>query len=325
MKKNGNIYGEIIKALDNKNILITGHLAPDADCISSLLAIYLAFGGRKKGWQVLLEDDYPENLCFLPFINIIKKPHEIAGSIDNVLLLDCGDYKRAAAKDWLDPYKEKPLYIIDHHQKLSDHGDVIVHESNAAATAQIVYKIIKEAGINVDKDIALLLYSGIAADTGGFRYSNTSKETLILSAELLDYGVDLEKVRINLFERRSFANMKLLGVALDSLELFYGGQVAMMVVDRSSMLKYQASPTDCANIVNFSLLVENVGIGLFLEEREDEVKVSLRCRDNYTVDDIAASLGGGGHFRAAGCSLKCTLEDAKRTLLQAINCKIAGV
>ena len=238
-----------------------------------------------------------------------------------VLLLDCSDYQRASS-GWLDHYKDRPLYIIDHHFAEMDKGTITLREVEATATAQIIFKLIKAAGRPINSDIAMLLYSGIVSDSGGFRFSNTTPEVLLVAAELLLYGVDLETVRVNLFERRTFANMKILGAALESLQLFYGGAVSLMAIDQASMSRYNAKATDCINIVNFSLLVENVKIGVLLEEREEGVKVSLRCRDNYFINDIAAAFGGGGHARAAGCTLSCSLAAAKSLILQAIAKKI---
>ncbi|MGI6361111.1 MAG: DHH family phosphoesterase [Bacillota bacterium] len=312
-----NKYQEIIQALAGQRILVTGHLTPDADCVSAMLALYQAFDGQKKGWQLVLEDDINFNLRYLPGCELIKKPQDLNAEVDAVLLVDCHESSRAST-GWLDIYADKPLYVIDHHRGQNVKADVLVLDPHSSAAALLVYQIIKTARQPLTTEIALLLYSGIVADTGCFRFSNTNKATFEAAADLIDYDVDLQLVRINLFERRSLANTKIIAAALTGLELFHEGRLCLLSVDLATKKAVQAMENDCGNVVGNALMIEGVKFGFFLEERLEGIKVSMRCREGYSVDDLAASCGGGGHAKAAGCTINTSLAEAKEILVAAV-------
>ena len=195
-------------------------------------------------------------------------------------------------------------------------------ETEAAATAEIIAAMIEEAGIKLDRDQAMPLYVGIVSDTGCFRYLNTTPRSMQLCANYLALGIDIEPIRIRLFEDRSYTNMRMLSFALNSLQVSADGKLAWMVVDRATMEKYHAGPGDCISIVNFSLAVVGVKIGLFFEEYEDDVKVSLRSRRGYSVNDVAAKFGGGGHVLAAGCRVIGNLKTVVPQLIKAFEEKL---
>jgi len=308
---------------ETKDLLLTGHVEPDGDSVGSLLGIYHAFDGKNKGWQMVLRDEVPENLRFLQDWNLIKKPSNLTIKPSAILLVDCSDIKRAGEEWLLSYYEEKiPCYVIDHHPSDVSTGDFSLVEIEAAATAEIVAAMIEEMGIELDREQATCLYTAIVSDTGCFRYLNTTPRSMQLCAKYLALGIDLEPIRIRLFEDRSFTNMRILSAAINSLQVSTDGMLAWMFVDQATMQKYQAGPGDCTSIVNFSLAVEGVKIGLFFEEYMNDVKVSLRSRRGYSVNDIAAAFGGGGHVMAAGCRVKGNLATVMPQILQAFKDKL---
>lgn len=313
-------YRQMIDILQkSKNLLITGHQDPDGDCIGSMLGIYHAFDGKSKGWQMVLQDDMPAYLAFLDGFEEIKTPPDISIKPDGVLLLDCAQAKRAGA-EFLDEYLGKaPFYAIDHHPAQDCDCDHCIIEDQASATGEICAAIVDEAGISYNLATATALYSAIVADTGCFRYLNTTPRCFAIAARLLAAGIDLEAVRINIFENNSLANMKMLGLALQSLKISEGGLVAWMKVDLAGKQLYQAKEADLANIINYALSIQGVKIGVFFQEKEGEIKVGLRSRKDYAIDGIARSFGGGGHLMAAGCTIKGTLDEACEQVLAAIN------
>jgi len=316
MKQN---YRQMIDILKNtKNLLITGHQDPDGDCIGSMLGIYYAFDGKNKSWQLVLQDEMPVYLNFLPGFAEIKSPQDIVVKPDAVLLLDCAEAKRAGA-NFLDGYVGKvPFYAIDHHPAQDCACDFTIIEDEASATGEICAAIIEEAGMPYNQEIAMALYSAIVSDTACFRYLNTTPRCFEIAARLLESGIDLETVRINLFENNSLASMHMLAVALQNLEVSKDGLVAWMKVDQASKQLYKAKDGDLSKIINYALSIQGVKIGVFFQEKEGEVKVGLRSRRGYSVDGIARSFGGGGHIMAAGCTLAGTLDEAYKQVLPAI-------
>lgn len=312
-------YRQMIDVLqDSKNLLITGHQDPDGDCIGSMLGIYHAFDGKSKGWQMVLQDEMPAYLAFLSGFEEIKSPLDISIKPDGVLLLDCAEAKRSGTT-FLDEYLGKvPFYAIDHHPAQDCACDHYIIEDQASATGEICAAIVEAAGISFTTEAATALYSAIVSDTGCFRYLNTTPRCFTIAARLLAAGIDLEAVRINIFENNSLANVKMLGLALQSLELSADGLVAWMKVDLAGKQLYQAKESDLNNIVNYALSIQGVKIGAFFQEKEGEIKVGLRSRKGYAIDGIARSFGGGGHIMAAGCTVKGTLDEVCGQVLAAI-------
>ena len=317
------LYREMIDALKSKsNILITGHLDPDADCIGTMLGLYFAFQGEKKNWQLVLDGDIPDNLKFMPGVELIKKPVQIEKP-EAVFLVDCSESGRAG-NGWLTPYwQESTKYILDHHLNCQAEGDIIIQDANAAATGVLAYKIIEDAGIDVDQNTAINLYSAIVSDTGGFRYANVTPEVFQIAAKLLEKDINLEEIRINLFEQRSKRSMAVLGSAINSMEYYHNDEIAIMTIDNFTLDRIGAKREDCKEIINFSMMPKGVKVGLLFEENHDGVKVGLRCRVGYDVNKIAISYGGGGHALAAGCLLKDTsIAEAKNKVLNDVICML---
>lgn len=309
-------YQQMIRLLHTqRNMLLVGHEDPDGDCLGSLLAVYRAFDGAAKNWRMVLADEVQLNLCFLPGLTRMIKPRDIDIRPESILLVDCGDPARAGA--WLPPLAAgKQLYCIDHHISNDFQGSAALVEPEAAAAAEIVAALIQQAGIDPDADTALCLYSGMAADTGCFRYLNTTPRCLRLAADLLP-KIDLELVRIHLFEDRTYANLKMMAVCLNHLQVECGGLLAYSWLDQASMRQYGATARDCYNIVNYTLTLSGVQVGLLFEEYADQVKVSFRCRNGYRVDTLAQRFGGGGHLLASGCKLTGNLDQALAAVLPA--------
>lgn len=308
------LYQEIrIMLEEQRNLLILGHEDPDCDCLGSMLGLYLAFNGEEKGWRMLRRDPVPANLAYLPHLDKMMDPDDLDLPGDAVLLLDCGDIRRTGT--WLEALLPgKKFYCIDHHISNAFQGDLALVESDAAATAEIIAALVLGEGGSVSDEAALCLYSGMAADTGCFRYNNTSPRCLALASRLLPQ-IDLEQVRIHLFEDRSYANAKMVGVCFDHIRLDCEGKLCYSYLSRKDREPYQAGPGDCHNIVNYTLSLHGVKVGLIFEEYDDYVKMSFRCRSGYRVDHLAKHFNGGGHELASGCKLPGSLEEVMPVVL----------
>jgi phosphoesterase RecJ-like protein len=250
----------------------------------------------------------PPNLLFLPGIERIVRPADIVAQPAAVLLVDCGEVRRAS-RGWLNAYSSLPFYCIDHHISNDFAGDLAIVEAEASSAGEIVAALSEAAGWLINNEAATCLYSAIVSDTGCFRYENTTPRAMEIAARLLRLGVNTEQVRIKLFESRSPSGIAVLQAAFRNLHFVAGGQLCYSFVRHEEAQAAQATAADLHNIANFTLMQAGVKIGLFFEEYSDHVKVSLRSRTGLRMDILAQSLGGGGHIRAAGCKIAGNLDN----------------
>jgi phosphoesterase RecJ-like protein len=297
------------------DLLVTAHHDPDADCIGSMLGLWHMLGGEQRGWILALEDEIPPNLHYLPGVEHIKRPQQIKHRPAAVLLVDCGEARRAS-RSWLDAYSGLPFYCIDHHISNDFAGVLAVVEHGASSAGEIVAALGEAAGLPLNIAAATCLYCAIVSDTGCFRYENTTPRALETAARLLRLGVDMEQARVNLFESRSLAAMAVLQAAFHNMIFTAAGKLCYTFVRHEEALAVKATPSDFRNIANYTLLGAGVKIGLFFEEGNGQVKVSLRSRQGLRMDKLAQSLGGGGHIRAAGCLLNGNLDKALPQVLE---------
>jgi len=309
-------YTEMIAFLESQNnMLICGHEQPDGDCLGSMLAVYHAFAGKNKNWRMVIPDAISENLKYLPGLSLIIKPEEIDIEVAAVLMLDGRGLHRTGS--WLEPYLPgRKVYCVDHHMGSFFEGDHLVLEPEASATAEIITAIIEEAGIDPDPTVAMNLYSGIVADTACFRYLNTTPRCLAQAAKLLP-KVDIEKVRIHLFEDCSMANLRLKGYCCTTMQLDCGGRLCYAALDKATIRHFGAGSEDLYNIVNYTLMPHGVQMGILFEEHDEFVKVCFRSREGINVNQLAKSLGGGGHMLASGARIKGLLEEVMPRVINA--------
>ncbi len=304
-------YQNMIETLRRQHgLLLVGHEDPDCDCLASMLGLYFGFHGAEKGWRMLRRDAVPANCDYLPGLDRMLDPEQLDIEPQAVLLIDCGEVSRTG--DWLAPLlaaKPLPLYCIDHHMSNSFTGSPALIEPQAAAAAEIVTALLNAAGEPIGPDAALALYSGMVADTGCFRFNNTNARCLQLAAQLLPQ-VDLELVRIRQFENRSYANLKMLSAVLRDLTTACDGRLCWSWISREEQRRYGAGYNDCHNLVNELLALSGVKVGIVFEEYDGFVKLSLRCRSGYRVDELARQFGGGGHCLASGCKIEGDLAAA---------------
>jgi phosphoesterase RecJ-like protein len=216
-----------------------------------------------------------------------------------------------------------PIVVVDHHHAHDDVGDVVVRDTSAAATGEVVVQLIEAAGMNELPDgAATPLYAAIVSDTGGFRYASTRPETLRLGARLIESGADPWRVAYQLFERWEVARLKLLSAIIATLELAFDGRVALMRVTRKMLAECEADDDMVEGMVNYARRVEGVEIGALLWEwevveggkRRIETKISLRSSGNADVSAVARALNGGGHRAAAATQLDLTIDEADERL-----------
>lgn len=304
-----------IKRYDN--IYLVSHVQPDGDNIGSTLALAKAIEKFKGSVKVIKVDDIPSDYQFLPGIEIFKN-YDIDEPIDLLISLDSSDLNRLGlGKEFA--VKAKRIINIDHHITNDNFGDINIVSPSSAATGEIVYEFIKKMAVDIDKDIATCLYAAISTDTGSFIYSNTTYKTHLIVAELLKIGIDAETININLYQNRSMARTKLFIDSMNSLEIYLEGKVGVIIVTQEMLKVNEAKMEDTEGLISFVRGIDSIEVACLLKEIDKkEVKVSLRSKKQIDVAKICNKFNGGGHIRAAGCTIFETLPVAKDIILEEI-------
>lgn len=292
---------------DAKSIVISGHIRPDGDCVGSCLAMYLylkkAFADTEV--SVCLEEPSEVFRCIKGFDEIDSS--FTAAVPDVFIALDCEWSRLGDAQPLFDGAKKR--INIDHHvSNVSGCGDVNYVVPGLSSTAELVYDLLDKSYL--DEKIAKAIYIGIIHDTGIFKYSNTSPKTLRIAAELIEYGFDFPAIIDETFYEKTYVQNQLLGRALLESIVFMDGKCIVSVINQKTLDFYNAEPKDLEGIVNQLRIIKGVECAIFMYETgNQEYKVSLRSCKYVDVSKVAAYFGGGGHVRAAGCSLNGNFYD----------------
>ncbi|WP_353095265.1 bifunctional oligoribonuclease/PAP phosphatase NrnA [Tissierella praeacuta] len=304
----------IEKIKESENIYIASHVQPDGDNIGSTLALLMALKKIKKRVFVLKSDDIPSDFLFLPNISEINE-YNHKDDIDVFIALDTSDENRLGQnKELLN--RAKTIINIDHHISNTNFGHINIINSDAAATGELVYYFINRMNISIDKDMATCIYTAISSDTGSFMYDNTSAETHEIAAELINIGIDKSSININLYQNKSLERTMLFIKSLETLNLHFDNKVALVKVTQDMANKVSAKIEDAEGIVSFIREIAPVEVAIILKEiKEDEVKVSMRSKRFIDVSAICANFSGGGHIRAAGCTINSPINIAENLIL----------
>ncbi len=302
---------------DAKYILISGHVRPDGDCTSSCLAMYLylkkALPAAKV--QLCLEEPPIVFQCIQDF-DKIDSTYTVDGEVDVFIALDCEKSRLGEAEEIF--VKAKKRINIDHHISNSQGcGDINYVNPDSSSTAELVYELMDKQYIN--QEIAKAIYIGMIHDTGIFQYSNTSPNTLRTAAELIEYGFDFSSLIDETFYEKTYTQNQLLGRALLESIIFMHGKCIVSAIDKKTLEFYNATAKDLDGIVNQLRITKGVECAIFMYATGNlEYKVSLRSCKYVDVSKIAAFFGGGGHIRAAGCTINGTFYDVVNNISKQI-------
>lgn len=319
------IYEQVINAINiSTKVIVTSHVNPDGDNIGASLALCLALKKLGKEAVFVLDDNIPELYKFLEGAKEVQKPASFFNhGFDLVISLDCGDFERLGKVGELTEGIQ--LINIDHHISNTNFGFINLVEANAAATAEIVYKLIKSMGIFIDKDIAQCIYTGIVTDTGQFQYTNTTEETHVIAAELIIAGVSPSDIFNRIYQNNPKEKVLLIKEALKSLDFHFNDRVSCITLSRAQLDNISRDELDTEGLVNLARDIAPVEVAIFLKEKQTNViKASLRSKSIIDVSAIAKAFGGGGHIRASGFGLSGTIEQAKEKILLEIEKAFAG-
>ena len=302
-----------------KHLLLVSHRDPDGDAIGSLLALGLASG--KLGIKATLfnASPIPAVYRFLPSAQRIVRHIKKANTYDVALILDCGHLSRIG--DAGETVEKIPVIInIDHHVTNTGFGDIQLIDPLACSTAEIVYRLIKALDVPLDKAIATSIYTGILTDTGSFRFSSTNQAAFAISQEMAELGVEPHDVAQHVYGTYSLGRIKLLNLALDSIEISDNGKLSVMTVTDAMLEETRTQAEDVDGLINYARRIEDVKVAALIQEQKNgkihssdqgRYHVSLRSDGSVDVAAIAGSFGGGGHASAAGFQIETTLTKLK--------------
>ena len=285
-------------------ILLTTHIMPDGDSIGSLLALGLSLSNGRDDVILYSEDSVPDRYSFLGGSDKIVSQTLPDIKYERVVILDCSDHLRV--RPIWEKIKDAFIINIDHHPTNQLFGRINYVDPSASATGEIVFSLLQEMGISLDIELASAIYVAIATDTGSFKFENTTAKTHRVIAQLLEKGISLREITPRIFDLRARSAVNILTKALASLQYSRNGKVAWMSLTEKEMNESGAKDEHLEGIVNYAHNIEGVDVGLLFREKEDgTVKIGFRSK-NIDVAKLAQTLGGGGHPRAAGCSIEGT-------------------
>jgi len=292
---------EVIESSNNR-FVISSHIAPDGDNIGSISALYHILKRMDKDVVVLLGDKTPDKYEFL--LNGIKLIREDSILKDDTwIVVDSSDESRLGdlAKN-IESFKT--IINIDHHTSNTFFGDYNWVETKAAATGELIFGILEEFNIDLSIPICNAIYTALSTDTGSFKYSNTTENTMRVIYKLHQYGFEHDKIIQSVYQTRALVYLQLLSKTIEYAK-YYNKDRIVSILNLNDLKKLNARSEDTDGLVEELRDIEGINISCFIKEIDKDVfKGSLRAKGSYEVIKIAEFFGGGGHKKAAGFTYK---------------------
>lgn len=311
MKENLSVSRAAELLMQRDNITLLCHRRPDGDTVGSAFALYYALKTLGKEVRVLCADPLPKLYDYLyPEYKpgrILYEPVEYVVAVDVATAGMLGSLEER--------YGTMVDLCIDHHPSNSDYAAQTCLWGEAGACAEPVAAIIKAIGLPVSGRIAECIYTGLATDTGGFRYSNTSAGSMRLAAEIMESGVDTALLNTRIFESESKAKVLAEAAMMSALQFYADDRIAVMPVTLAVRAATGVTGEELEDVAGIPRKIEGVLLGITIKEHEDECHISLRSKEPVNADEIAKVFGGGGHRFAAGCTIKASVEEAAGLLV----------
>jgi len=305
------MLNEVLNQIERRQrFILTSHARPDGDAVGSTLACAQILRSMGKQASVVLSDGVPGIYSPLPFTESVLHNTEQVPEAEAVIILECDSVQRTR----LTGLERHYLINIDHHATARPFADLNWIDPDACATAEMIFRLAREASVKISPEVATCLYTAVLTDTGSFCFQGTGERTFALAQELVRCGADPVRIAHNVYFSTQLSKMRLLGAALSSLHR--DGTLAWMNVDRATMERCQACDEDCEGLVNYALAIRGIEVALFFREQVDGCfRVSLRSKGLVNVAAVAAAFGGGGHECASGCAVQGPLSVAIERLI----------
>ncbi len=316
-------WAPLCKAVrESSSIVLTTHRNPDGDGIGSQIALF--HGLRLLGKQVTMHnrDGVPRIYRFLNGSELVGAGdwHGASAAGDLVISLDSGSQQRLGLPSSF--FEGARLANLDHHASNTHFGDHVVVDPRYCATGAMVFDFLLAMEIPIEAEIAQALYTSVMTDTCGFRLASVDASVHRLAAELVECGARPWNIAMHVYESRSLASVRLLGLCLQSLALHDGGRSAWIAVTTEMYRETGADVEDTEGLIDYARGIEGVEVAVLIRADEAERgcwKISFRGKSHADVGRLAASLGGGGHPHAAGCRMRGELEEVRGHLRNAVS------
>lgn len=306
-------------------MIVCAHLNPDGDTLGSMLGMYHTLTAAGKRVLRACNDTTPPQLAFLPGSDGVG-PSIPDERWDLILCHDASEIHRFGSvyDKHKDLFASVPSICIDHHITNSGWATVNMIDTSAAATAEIVYDLARDLGYPIGPEAATCILTGIFTDSGSFQYQAVTPRTLRAAADLVEAGAPLPDIAYETWRRKTFASARIWGVALANVQLSSDGRYCWTSVTQEMLHQHQATFNDLEGAVSHLAGIDGPSIvALFKEEQANRIDVSFRSMDETDCTVIALKFGGGGHKKAAGCSVNASLAEAERQVLGEI-AKLVG-
>lgn len=312
---------ELKKLIEAANtIYLTSHISPDADSIGSLLGLYITLKSsyKSKNIKAVLKDKVPEKFNFLKIEDI--KQLESYDKGDLLILLDCADKGRIGITGL---ENVDNIVNIDHHISNPDYGDLNIVEVEASSTSEIIFEILDYMDLlkDIDIDVYRAIYTGISADTGSFKYSNTTSKTHSIISKILEEDIDMNQINVSLYQNKSLEDIEVLKKTLENISFQENNRIASIVFIEKDYENIK-NKDSMEGIVEFARDIEGVEASFFLKEEGVFVKGSLRSKNHVDVSEVAKEFGGGGHTKASGFKIEGNIEDIKEKIIKNIKSRL---
>lgn len=307
-----NNFIEIDKIIRSSNrIVLSTHEKPDADGLGSAIAFYYYLQTINKDVRIIQPSEFPKECEMINPENIVDTFYENdtswIESSDLVILFDVGHYKRSKEVSKIAVNNNIDIISMDHHK--NDNTDVFkafIIDVQAPATGLVVWRYLKNVNLNNPWDIKIsnALYAALMTDTGSFRYNNTTSECHNMASELIELGVKPYDIYVSIYERRSLSQLRLFSYVIDNLKFNLNNKICYSIINQETLKKINANISDVDGFTEFLRSIENVEVSfLIIEQLDSSYRISFRSKGKYSINDVAAEFGGGGHAFAAGSKI----------------------
>ncbi len=305
-----------------KSVALVSHVSPDGDTIGAAAAMRLALVSMGLEVSLFCDGKVPDQLCFLPGAELFRIPDGSEGPFDLLLAVDVSDVKRLGTGAAL-MKKSRHTAQIDHHPTNPLYAEVNSVDGMAPSVCVLIREQLETLGVPLTKDIAVCLYTGISTDTGNFSFGCTNAEAFRIMSELMEHDLPLAELNRILFRVKSREQIRLIGRALEGLTFRGKGKIAVMKLTRKDFEECGALSEHADTVVNYGLDTIGTEMAMLARETEDgTIKFSLRAKEPFRVDDVAAQFSGGGHSQASGISMTGSLDECVEAVAAAMEKKV---
>ncbi len=302
---------EFLKGCEDAVILT--HQSPDGDCIGAGFALKDLLEALGKRSRVLCSDEFPKRYDFMTSVGSGEEFEP-----KTVIAVDIADPQLMG--NLRETYGNKVQLCIDHHISNIGYAEKTLLNAGASATCELIYELADAMKIQMSDHCAACIYTGIATDTGCFKYECTTARCHEIAAELMkSHKLKYAKINREMFDVKSIGRLKMERIVTDLMEYYLDNRLTMICITSDILNEQHVDANDLDGCASIPLQVEGVEVGVTIKEKsENEYKVSMRSANDVNVSAICQTLGGGGHIKAAGCLVKGTLEEVKAAVVEAV-------